>query len=378
MEKNSPIDFDLLRNVVPGWKEVKDSEIESTNLSVFDPETAGLYRVTYKGASLAVTYRKLVNEELFKKYRYPSENGIGPKTIYSKFPILIQEFVEGAGVPGIENILKPKVYSSLFRELVKFHQISIAPEFSDKDFLTPYLTLSSDEKSQTELMKFDKKCTEAQNRSDLTAEEKAHFSKVHQIMEERDFILKIIKPLQKFWCHCDLHESNLLWNSTTNKVTLIDFEDSAVFFRGFDLANLLSEIEWDIIDEYPKFKKTGVKINEEDERRFLMIYTLHWIDPEWESKLATMSIKTEDITPDKIEELLGEERQRELFEKTKEEIAKEYAIGRICSSYFWTIWNVLQFENYETDEWGFLGVANFKFELYFEAKKRYYDSFVGK
>lgn len=372
MEK-SPIDFDLLRSVVPGWKEAKDSEIEAENLSVCDAERVGLYSVTYKGGPSSVTYRKFMSEDCFKKYRYPAENGIGPKTIYSKYPILIQEFIEGAKVPGFAGILTPKIYSSLFKELVKLQKITIPEEFSKTALLDPYLTNVSNDEFATPFEAFDLRCKGAQNLSSLSEEEKTIFAKIHPIIKEREFILEIMKPLKMHWCHGDLHDGNMLWYPETNKVTLIDYEDSGVCFRGYDLANLLYESCWEIIDEYPKCRKIGIEYTEKDLERMLLIYTLHWIEPEWEKNIEKTGMKIEDISRDSIKELILEERQREVFFASFDEVRKEFVIGTMCTAYFWIIWNALQFSKFETDDWGHLQVSNVKFDLYFETKKQFLD-----
>lgn len=377
MEK-SRVDFDLLRTVVPDWKEAKDSEIETENLSIFDAERVGLYKVTYKGSPFSVTYRKFDDEEAFQKYRYPAENGIGPKDIYCKYPILIQEFLGESKLPGVTGVLKPVVYNALFRELVKLHKIKIPKEFNNDIFLMAWLETSSKDGTQTKIEEFDLTCKEAQSRSDLTEEERTIFKKVHPIIKERDFILELIKPLNLCWCHNDLHHENLLWNAETGKAALIDFEDNGLGFRGFDIGNLLCETVWEIIKEYPKYRKIGVQFNEKDEEKMILMYTLHWVKPDWEKNLEKTGIKVENITKDSIKELILEERQRELFWAVFSEMRRELFIGLMCSCYYWVIWNALHFDNVETDDWGFLPVAEIKFDLYFEVKKRFIETYSTK
>lgn len=368
------VDLDLLKKAVPGWNDANETNIKIKALSVFDSESAALYRVKYANSPLNITYRRFDNEECFKKYKLPEDDALGPKLIYSQYPIMIHEYITEAKAPGLDGILKPKVYNSLFRELTKYHKIRPGDEFTGKTFLSIYLNMKTEEQSPTALANFCQACDSAQNRDDLTEKDKSSFKKIQKILDETEFISKLVKPLRLFWCHNDLHESNLLWDPITNKITLLDFEDSAYNFRGYDLANVLLETEWDLIDEYPNYRKLGAKYDQKDEERFLLLYTLHWIDPIWEKNPALSGIELESLSKDDIKVLIPNEEERELFWENFEEVKKEYFIGKICTSYVWTIWNALQFSVPEED-WLHLELACMKFDLYYECKKAYLDVF---
>jgi len=152
------------------------------------------------------------------------------------------------------------------------------------------------------------------------------------------------------FCHNDLNAGNMLLETESRDIAIIDYEYGSYNFRGFDLGNFFNEWMMNYkVNEHPYYKiQTEFWPTRTQQTEFFREYIA-------ESKRLEKQT-TISVSADEISALRAETEQFSL-----------------CSHLLWCLWGIMQVGVSDL-KFGFLEFAKARFELYLKQKSKIFGA----
>jgi len=369
MESNDfPRFRDYLRNNLPGWKGLADSEIE---FILFNSITNKVYKVTAKKEGISPQVVILRNfcgkegivdkEKEIKVFKEMSKTGFGPKCYSQEDDIRLEEFIPSRTI--LPHEYKEKIIRrKLARTLAAIHSLEV-PEVERVSLFEGIL------KDTRFLRMYDEKCEE----DIYSPEEKEIINKVKQAtsQEEKDFIDSILPKDDIVFSHNDLLQGNILISEAKEETVFIDYEYASYNFRGYDIGNMFKEATFDYrVPQRPYFQIIDANFPNDEELRDFLKYYLVFVkmSTSEQNERGDEMIENEEL----VHEYLDKFYQPEKLKERIETLIKETMIGYMLSFHYWLVWAVKMHKTVDI-EFDYLEFARVHYERYLDLKKKIFD-----
>ncbi|KAJ3036092.1 hypothetical protein HDV00_003068 [Rhizophlyctis rosea] len=272
-----------------------------------------------------------------------SDMGVGPKLLGVFANGRFEEFLDSSPLTK-ESIRNPITSRKVAAELCRFHNlIRVAP--AEELASAPDLFAKMRDWHAKAVKGFEK----LRERRPEQAE-RLRGCRLEKFGEELGRLEECLRGLESpvVFAHNDSQYGNILKLNNKDGIVLVDYEYSAINYRGYDIGNHFCEWGADYHGPTPHLLDFTRYPSPEEQRNFLSAYiqTLHSLTPASSSSLLSPSPPSTDI-----DTLMRE--------------ANSYAL---CSHVLWGFWGVMQAVKNEVIEFDYVGYAVCRLGRYWETR----------
>lgn len=313
MEINFYDTLEFIKGTLMTWNKVRIEDIDinqlpSTSNKVYIIQTKldlVPNRLIYRIFGSDEVANRAIERRIFNKLAL---EGFGPRNYGNSDFSRLEQYLEGYAPMSYSDFYKENVIHNVSLKFKELHQIDITDLFGNK-FPVIDQNIQKWKKIALDNIK--------------AFEESGYMQEVQEILSERAWnIYENLVPSESplVFSHLDTSPLNILLNSSTEQIILIDFEYSGYYYRSMDFGMMFTEAKFDYTVTDPPYYKYYSERAASDElvKEYILKY--------------------------------GE--GKDMWIETK--------LSMICSQYVWAVWNLAMYKT-QTNGFNYLSKALLRF-----------------